>query len=331
MRKKILCIGGSRNQTTMVHKIARELRDHDVFFTPFYTDGALRHLIDSGLLDFTIMAGPMRRETEAYLREQRLPVDFGGRSRRYDLVMLGTDLIVPNNINGAKIVLVQEGMTDPENLMYYLVRWLKLPRYLASTATTGLSGAYDVFCVASHGYRDHFLRKGIAPEKLVVTGIPNFDDVRTHLDNDFPHHGHVLVATSDTRECFKIVNRRRFFENCRRIAAGRPVIFKLHPNENAERSTREIRQYFPSAPIYTAGKIEPMIANCDVLITQYSSVVYVGIALGKEVHSYFDVEKLKRLCPVQNGGRSAANIASVCRQLLEEVSESEAPLQKAAS
>jgi hypothetical protein len=32
-----------------------------------------------------------------------------------------------------------------------------------------------------------------------------------------------------------------------------------------------------------------MIANCSTLITQYSTVVYTGIALGKEVHSYFDV------------------------------------------
>jgi len=60
-----------------------------------------------------------------------------------------------------------------------------------------------------------------------------------------------------------------------------------------------------------------MIANCDALITQYSSVVYIGLALGKEVHSYFDVEKLKRLTPLQNGGTSGRNIAQVCRGLLE--------------
>ncbi len=28
-----------------------------------------------------------------------------------------------------------------------------------------------------------------------------------------------------------------------------------------------------------------MIANCDVLITRYSSTVFVGLALGKETHS----------------------------------------------
>jgi hypothetical protein len=33
------------------------------------------------------------------------------------------------------------------------------------------------------------------------------------------------------------------------------------------------------------------------------------------VHSYFDVDELRRLCPVQNGD-SARRIADVCRELL---------------
>jgi hypothetical protein len=46
-------------------------------------------------------------------------------------------------------------------------------------------------------------------------------------------------------------------------------------------------------------------------------VVSIGIALGKKVHSYFDVERLKRLAPVQNGGISAALIACICRRYVE--------------
>ena len=59
-----------------------------------------------------------------------------------------------------------------------------------------------------------------------------------------------------------------------------------------------------------------MIANCDVLIAQNSSVVYTGLALGKEVYSYLDDEMLKKLLPIQNGGKSAERIAEVCRQLV---------------
>ena len=59
-----------------------------------------------------------------------------------------------------------------------------------------------------------------------------------------------------------------------------------------------------------------MIANCDEFITQYSSSVYVGMALGKKVHSYFDMDELKAQMPIQNEGKSAQNIAKVCRDFL---------------
>ncbi len=58
-----------------------------------------------------------------------------------------------------------------------------------------------------------------------------------------------------------------------------------------------------------------MVANCDVLVTQYSSTAFVGLALGKEVHSYFDLAELRRLLPVQNRA-AARRIAAVCRELL---------------
>jgi len=314
--KRILYVGGSLNQTTIMHEISRHLPEHEAWFTPFYTDGALEPLVDKGWAEFTIMGGPMRADTERYLRDQGLRVDYKGRRQRYDLALLSTDLLVPKNLSGVTTVLVQEGMTDPEDLMYHLVKWLKLPRFLASTSTTGLSHQYDRFCVASEGYRRHFEAKGVDPDKLVVTGIPNFDHCARYLDNDFPRRHYVLVATSDTRECFKPCNRKKFLQNAVAIAAGRPLIFKLHPNENVERSTREIRDVLPDAEVMATGNTNHLIANCDVLITQYSSVVYVGLALGKVVHSYFDLAQLRQLQPVQNGGRSAANIAAVCRELL---------------
>ncbi len=317
-RGKILFIGGSLNQTTIAHAVAQHLEaDHDCFFTPFYCDAGLLKLAErKGWLDFTVMGGKPRLQTDAYLRDHNLAVDHGGRSHDYDLVVTLSDLVIQQNIRGKKIVLIQEGMTDRETPLYYLTKWLRLPRYLASTAAAGLSDAYDVFCVASEGYRDLFIRKGVNPAKLVVTGIPNFDNAASYLDNSFPHRGYVLVATSDMRETFKYDNRKRFIRHALQIAAGRPLIFKLHPNENVERATREIRDLAPQALIYEDGNINHMIANCEVLITQYSSVAYIGLALGKEVHSYFDIEELRRLLPIQNGGTSAWNIAQVCRAVL---------------
>jgi hypothetical protein len=97
-------------------------------------------------------------------------------------------------------------------------------------------------------------------------------------------------------------------------------VFKLHPNENVPRAKREIERYAPEARVFAKGPTEEMIANCSVLITQYSSVVYIGMALGKEVHSYFDLKELRRLMPPQHAS-AARNIALVCRQVLESKSE----------
>ncbi|HEY6332742.1 MAG TPA: hypothetical protein VI756_25690, partial [Blastocatellia bacterium] len=126
----------------------------------------------------------------------------------------------------------------------------------------------------------------------------------------------VLVCSSDTRETFKFDRRKKFIKNAVEIAAGRQLIFKLHPNEKAQRAIAEIKRIAPDALVYHTGSAEEMIANCDALITQYSSTVYVGLALGKEVHSYFDVEKLRSMVPDQHGA-AARNIADVCRGLIE--------------
>lgn len=318
-KKKVLFFGGSLNQTSMVHAVATQLMDDcDCWFTPFYPDAGIQTALQrAGALDFCIMAGQFLAQTERYLQEHNLPVDYGGVLHDYDLVVTTTDLVVQRNIRRKPIVLIQEGMTDPENLMYHLVKRLHLPRFLASTAAMGLSDAYQVFCVASEGYRDFFINKGVRPEKIVVTGIPNFDNAARFHHNRFPYRHYVLVATSDTRETFKRDDRRRFIGRALEIAAGRPLIFKLHPNENAPRATREIHSLAPHALVLAEGSTGEMIANCDVLITQYSSVAFIGLAVDKEVYSYFDVDELRRLLPIQNGGTSQRHIAAVCRRVLE--------------
>ena len=315
----MLLLGGSLNQTTIMHQVARALGPRfDATFAPFYADGWLRYASEAGLLDFTILAGQARRATDDYLRRHRLPVDVRGARGPYDLVVLGTDLFVPKNIRSSRIVLVQEGMMDPEGFVYHAVRRLGLPRYLANTAMTGLSGRYDRFCMAGEGWKDVSVSKGADPSKLVVTGIPNFDNCRAYLDNDFPHRGYVLAATSSMRETLKHENRKAFIREAVQIANGRPLFFKLHPNENHERATKEVHRYAPGAKVFASGNTNHMIANCDALITRYSSVLLVAAALGKELHSDVPQEHLARLTPLQNGGTSAQRIAEVCARVMQE-------------
>jgi hypothetical protein len=149
----------------------------------------------------------------------------------------------------------------------------------------------------------------------VVTGIPNFDDFARFKDNDFPHHGYVLVCTSDGRETMMKVDRPALLKRSVQIAAGRQLIFKLHPNENAERATREILAIAPTALVYADGNAEEMVANCDVLITEHSSLTFCGLALGKEVHTNLPLEQVEALLPVQNR-HAAEEIADVIRGVL---------------
>lgn len=315
-KRKILFICGSLNQTTMMHKIALHFPDDDCFFTSYYSDGFVKILAKTGFLDFCILGGQFKKRTLDYINKYNLNIDSEGSANDYDLVYTCSDLIMPKNILDKKVILVQEGMTDPENLMYFIVKNLKLPRWLASTSTTGLSNSYTKFCVASEGYRKLFIRKGVDPDKIIVTGIPNFDDCNKYIHNDFPHKNYVLVATSDIRETFKYENRKKFIEYAKKIANGKQLIFKLHPNENVERASAEINAYAPGALIYSSGNTSQMIANCDTLITHYSSVVFIGLALGKEVFSDIDINELKELIPIQNNGTSAKTIADIGRRLM---------------
>ena len=320
-RKKILFIIGSPNQASQMHQIASQLPDYDCFFSQLYSKHPIvKAAVRGGFLDTTILSGEFKRKGDAYLEKHGLRNDYAQRvyDNHYDLKVLCSDLLVTRELRKGKTIWVQEGMTDPITSWARLTWGLGLPGYWArNTAFNGAGNICDVYCAASPGYKDQFSRYGTDMERIVVTGIPNYDNAAALLKNNFPRRGYVMVATSDIRECFNKEDRPAFIRNCVRIAAGRPLLFKLHPNELKERAIAEIKQWAPGASIYTEGNTEQMIANCEELITQYSTVVYIGIALGKKVHSYFDVDKLRRLAPVQNGGTSAAAIAGICRRYIE--------------
>src|SRR5439155_9040239 len=103
--------------------------------------------------------------------------------------------------------------------------------------------------------------------KIVVTGIPNFDDCAKHVHNGFPHRDYFLVCTSDMRETFMPENRKKFIGRAVGLARGRQILFKLHPNENWDRATKEIEQYAPGSLVFTTGNTDELIANCSGFLT----------------------------------------------------------------
>ena len=318
-RPRILFICGNHNHTTMMHAIARELPDCDRWFTPYYCDDGtvidwMRRL---HMLEFVALGHAFRRKCLAYLTANDLQIDLGGRGG-YDLVVTCSDLLIPKNIPPTPLIGVQEGMIDPQlfwwKVMHLLPR-LKLPRWAAGTACTGLSHAYVKYCLASEGYRRDFIARGAHADRLVVTGLPNFDNFGAHARPGHWIAGHVLACTSDGRETFRRDDRKAFIQWALEIAGDRPLVFKFHPNEKMDRAIAEVRRWAPNARYVTSGSGEELAANCHTLITEWSTLAYVGLALGKPTYSYRDLERHRAMLPLQHG-RGAANIAMVCREVL---------------
>jgi hypothetical protein len=322
-KKKILFICGSINQTKQMLAIARELPEYDHAFSAYYGNGDFDWLLEHGFLESSIGGHKLRGRCLYYLKAHGAAIDDGGKSPDIDLVYHCSDQVWPHNLDDKKVILVQEGMTDPPGILYWLFKKMRphfpyFPGWVAGTSAMGLSDHYTKFCVASEGFRQLYASRGVRLEKMIVTGMPNFDDCRRYEQNQFPHRDFVLCCTSDMREVWMYngwEDRRATIERARRIANGRKLVFKLHPNERLPRAIDEINRWAPEALVYTDGIAEEMVANCSVLICKFSTVAFVGLALGKEVHSSFSLATLRRLMPLQNR-RGAKNMARVGRELL---------------
>jgi hypothetical protein len=321
-KPKVLLICGSINQTSQMVQIGRQLEDeYDCWYSPYYGGWFEEFGRRAGFAEGTIAGHKRTGWALEYLHKQgySAKIDYKGRrfNDEYELVVLCSDLNTPDNLEGKRVLWVQEGIFQPEDWRYRVVRALKLPGWMADTAMAGQSNLYHTGCVASEGYKRYLVERGVPEERIHVTGIPNFDNCEAYRNNDFPYRGYALVCTSDVRELGGIEDRKGFIEWSVRLARGRPMIFKLHPNEKYERAEREIRMWAPPGTlVYQQGSAEQMIANCEVFMTRHSSTVFVAFALGKECYSWWTPEELAELCPVQNGGTSPVAIAGIARELI---------------
>ncbi|HVV54123.1 MAG TPA: hypothetical protein VHC47_02290, partial [Mucilaginibacter sp.] len=221
MKKKILFITGSINQTQQMHQISQELPEYDCWFSQIFTDSQLLKTLikKTSLVDSTVVAGQFKEKSEKYLREHGLQNDYEAIKNQYDLVVYCSDMIMAKKFRDTKTIWVQEGMIDKLTPWSSLVRKLNLPGWFSgNTALNGSSNACDIYCTASEGYKDLIVSRGADPDKIVVTGIPNYDNNRQFLDNDFPHHDYVMVATTDMRETYRREDRPAFIRKTVEIA-----------------------------------------------------------------------------------------------------------------
>jgi len=164
MRKKVLFICGSVNQTSMMAPDIGAFYRVRLFFHSILYRGFSRCFHEK-IFGFLHSRGKYKELTLEYLRSNDLAIDYMGAANQYNFVFTCSDVMIQKNIRNKKIFLVQEGMTDPQRLPYYLVKMLRFPRWIAGTSVTGMSNAYDLFFTASEGFKDLFIKKGACPEK----------------------------------------------------------------------------------------------------------------------------------------------------------------------
>src|SRR5262245_39404504 len=111
-RPRALFICGSLNQTTQLEQIASELPEFRPAFSPYYGDLGIDLGRRLGLLENTIGGNKLRSRAEQYLRQKGLRLDVGGERGPYELVVTCSDVIVPRNVRGSRLVAVQEGILD---------------------------------------------------------------------------------------------------------------------------------------------------------------------------------------------------------------------------
>lgn len=322
-RKKILCLGGSLNQTSQLHLISQYLStDHDIYFSQVFGDGFFyKFMAESGISDNTVLGknSSFNLKSLEYLKENNAKYDYRGNTLGidYDLVIVSTDLVFPSSFKSKKTAWVQEGMIDPLKPSGKWIKRFHLPLYFTSdTSLNGTSNKADLYFAMSAGYKKYFNKHGTNANKILTTGVPNFDNIEELKHNDIELKDFVLVATSDIRELGGNEDRLDFIKQCLKIANGKKLIFKPHPNENINRAISEINMIAPNAEILTSKNLDFMIANCDTLITQFSSCVYLGLVLEKKVYSYFPIEELEANKPIQNKGTSAQIIAGILEKYL---------------
>lgn len=326
--KNILFMPGSFTQCIMMHQVALRLQfNYNCLFISLLPEGVFLEKLDSfGLLNSTSLGSESThlKNTLKYLKDRKInPVESDVERI---LTVLGQDIYVPQSVidSNSSLYIIQEGNIQEQDIRYKIVKLFGLPLYLADTATAGESGLYDLYFVASQGVKQDMVSRGADTEKIIAEGIPNFDNYAELTDQEYPYKDSVFVATSPLRETFAVFfggkKRAKLLQEAYQRAKelDAPLIIKLHPFENQNRTKKEIKEHAPDAKIVT-DSAEYHAVNCRVLFTETSTVTLAGLLdNNKEIHSMLNLDRLRNHFPIQNNGESACIIAKKINKNLEQ-------------
>jgi hypothetical protein len=172
---QILFICGSPQQAEELHRVAVELGDCRVWFTPYYGGLTLTVLRELGLLERTVAGKGPGERCLAYLRSQHLPIDLDGRRGRYDLIVSTSDLPLPPNAHGQRVVVVGSSSRERTVAAERLV-W-RVAQRMSSWLTTDPAEVDCRICVVGDDDREFFLDLGVPRHRIVVTGLADEVDL----------------------------------------------------------------------------------------------------------------------------------------------------------
>jgi len=317
MKKNILFIGSTVDQIKVMHTISDHLNPvHNCFFTPFYLDNVVSKLGLSRQLENIVFGKNYREDIFDYIQNNDLKLDECGESNHYDLVVTFSTLIIPKNIRNSRIVLLQDLMNEPRNFMAYFTKWFKFSSYLNKPSSINLFERYDVVCVASPGYRKRFIRNGADPDKIALTGIPEFTTFPDTLPDDVLQRGVVHLVTLPLWGSLEKEYRKDLQMNLNWIADGRPIYFKLLPTDQPIIATRKIKNTLLNVRVFTGSRNHLKNIYERGLISKRTACLFTASVIGDKLHIFADAEVLRHLKPYQNSTASAEKIANVCKNLM---------------
>ncbi len=163
---QVLFVCGADRQTHEMHRIAQQLSDCRVWFTPYYGGTVLTMLRELGMLERTIAGNRLGEECLGYLRNHHLPIDLDGRRARYDLVVTCSDLVLARNTRARRVVVVHNGRLGVSHLLGSRIAH-RLSRWLGQSPSR--------WCVTSEADRESLHRLGFPGERITVIGSAGND------------------------------------------------------------------------------------------------------------------------------------------------------------